>query len=123
METLLIFKNLKDFPSANVLLRKHWSFRDTLKTSLSWQIKQQTKDKHPGKVKIEFYRFAVQLQDWDNHCSSFKCCGDALTACQVLTDDKPDIVVEFIPKQEKVKKKELERIAVRITSLPIKSIF
>ena len=117
METLLVFRDLSDFPTANILLRKHWSFRDKLKTNLSWKIKQQARSKHSGKVRITFYRFACQLQDWDNHCSSFKVCGDALTACGVISDDNPSIVVEFIPKQERVKKREEEKIVVKIEDI------
>lgn len=116
-KTILVFRNLKLFPSLNVALKEHFGARAKRKEIIQWSIKDQTKNKHSGKVKIRFCRYACRLQDWDNHCGSFKSAGDALTMCGVIVDDKPDIVVEFIPEQYKVSKKDEEKIVILITNI------
>lgn len=102
------------FPSLNKLLREHWSNRKKRVNALQWLIRQQTDVKYLGKVQITYTRFACKLQDHDNNASSFKLLGDALTAQQVIVDDNPNVIVEFIPKQEQVFKKHEQKITVLI---------
>jgi len=115
-ETTIVFRDLKLFPSLNKLLREHFAARDKRKTTLQWMIKEQTQNKHFGPVRIRFIRHACQLQDWDNHCASFKDIGDALVKCKVITDDSPKVVKDFHPEQEKVSKRENEKIVIKITN-------
>ena len=44
--------------------------------------------------------------DWDNFSASFKLIGDALVMAQIIKDDKPEIVTQFLPKQFKCKQKD-----------------
>lgn len=117
LKTILVFRNLKLFPSLNVALKEHFGARAKRKETIQWAVKEQTKNRHPGRVKIRYCRYACQLQDWDNHCGSFKSAGDALTQCGVIIDDKPDIVGEFVPEQYKVSKKEEQKIVIIVTNI------
>lgn len=69
-----------------------------------------------GKVKIEYIRYSNRLMDWDNAAASFKHIGDAMVMAGIIKDDNPAVVVEFIPRQFKVKKAE-ERTEIVITDL------
>lgn len=113
MVTVLRFRN-SDLPSMNVLLRKHWSARSKEKEKMEWLVHEQTRNRHAGQVTIEYHRYAIRLMDWDNFSGSFKLLGDALVARGVIKDDKPGIVVEFMPKQSRVSKKEQEHIQITI---------
>ena len=117
METFLVFRNLTMFPSLNILLREHWAERKKRVDALQWLIREQTINMHSGPVRITFTRYAHQLQDWDNHCASFKLIGDALVKQGIIVDDKPTIVKEFLPKQEIVKKAHEKKITVLIQSI------
>lgn len=65
-------------------------------------------------VNVIYTRYACRLMDWDNHCASFKHIGDALVACNIIPDDKPSVIINFIPMQVKVKKREQELIKIEI---------
>lgn len=112
--TILVFRDMKLFPSMNILLREHFTKRTKRKETLMWLIKQQKPNSYKGKVTIEYTRCAKQLQDWDNHCASFKVIGDALVSLGIIVDDNPKIVHRFIPQQEKVKKDDDVKIIVVI---------
>lgn len=88
-----------------LIRENHWDSKKVKDTYISF-IKSCTTKKFKGKVKITYTRFTNQLMDWDNHCSSFKHIGDALVSCGVIKEDKPQIVVEFLPKQILVSKNE-----------------
>lgn len=76
-----------------------------------------TRNKHIGPVRIIFTRYTVELMDWDNMCASFKNVGDALVFARVIEDDKPAVVVEFLPKQVKVPKYDMQKSTVEIISI------
>lgn len=114
---MLVFRDLKLFPALNKLLREHFGARKRRGEQICWLIKEQTKAKHTGRVSIRYMRFACQLQDWDNHCASFKDVGDALVDCKVITDDSPKVVVNFSPTQEKVNTRAEEKIVVIIEDI------
>jgi hypothetical protein len=54
--------------------------------------------------------------DWDNFAASFKHIGDSLVAAGVIIDDKPSIIIQFLPQQIKSKIKE-QRVEIIITDL------
>lgn len=119
-EVTYIFKDLKLFPSANIMLKQHFSAVTKRRDQLQWLIREQgTQIKFVGPVKIRYIRHAVKLQDWDNHCISFKQAGDALIRCGVIEDDNPKIVREFQPEQYRVKHFEEQKIIIKIYSLTI----
>lgn len=115
--TILVFRDLKLFPSLNILLREHFAKRAKRKDELCWRIKAQTQNKHEGQVVVRYIRHCIRFQDWDNFASSFKIVGDALVENKVITDDSPKVIVKFRPEQEKVSKKENEKIVIVIQSI------
>lgn len=100
----------------NGLIREHFHAAKKRKLHYIDLIKSQMKHKHQGTVMITYSRYTCQLMDWDNHCASFKHLGDALVACEVIEDDKPSVVTDFIPMQFKVKKRSEEKIIIRVSS-------
>lgn len=70
--------------------------------------------KFEGAVVITYARYTNKQMDWDNHCASFKHIGDALVKAGIIKDDNPKIIIEFIPKQFKVKTREEERTLIII---------
>ena len=108
------FRDLKLFPSLNVMLREHFSARSKRKEKLCWLIKQQQPIKFKGKVRVRYIRHAIKLMDWDNHASSCKLVFDALKECGIITDDNPNVIVVFNPEQERVNKRENEKIIIKI---------
>lgn len=102
---------------ADGLMRLHWTKRKKLKESLCVLIKQQTRHRHAGTVKVYWVRYTTKPMDWDNHCASAKHVLDALVDCRVITDDKPAVVKEFVPVQHHVKKRAEERCVVIIKDL------
>jgi len=116
-KTILVFRNMKLFPSLNKGLKEHFAQAKKRGDTLQWLVLEQKYEKHAGPVKIRYQRYATHLQDWDNHCASFKKCGDILIKCGIIKDDNPNIVREFIPEQIKVKTKEEEKIVIIITNI------
>lgn len=114
--TTVILKN-SDVPSMNILLRMHWTKRAKMLEQIQWKIRSQTVSRHPGKVRIVFHRFAVKLMDWDNYAGAFKFIGDALHGNKIIVDDKPAIVVEFIPKQTQVDTLKQQKILLTIEDI------
>lgn len=96
------------------LIREHFRARKIRVEKLQFEIMAQTRNRHPGKVHVIFTRYTCQPMDWDNHCASFKNVGDALVNAGVIKDDKPEIIVVFEPKQEKVKKRDEETVVLAI---------
>lgn len=89
------------------LMRQHWSeIEKTKKIIKAYILKQCLGIKFTGKVNITYTRYAFQLMDWDNHCASFKHLGDCLVDCGILIDDKPEVIINFNPKQVKVNRSE-----------------
>ena len=75
--------------------------------------------KFEGQVRIVYTRYTTHLMDWDNHCSSFKLLGDAMVELGILTDDKPSIIVEFVPKQVHVRKIADRKTVIEIECLTL----
>lgn len=85
-----------------------------MQEALLWKVKQQTRNRHSGEVIVTFHRKACKLMDWDNFSGSFKLVGDSLVKSGVVVDDKPEVIVEFIPRQTRVKKKVDEVVFITI---------
>ena len=98
------------------LIREHWAAAKKRKTKYLYLIRSQTKNRHKGAVRIQYIGYKSILMDWDNFTASFKHIGDSLVNANVIVDDKPSIVVEFLPKQIKCKRKE-QKIVVIIEDL------
>ena len=98
------------------LIREHWAAAKKRKLKYQYLIRSQTKNRHKGSVRIQYIGYKSILMDWDNFAASFKHIGDSLVNCKVIADDKPDIIVEFLPKQIKCKRKE-QKIVVIIEDL------
>tara|TARA_Y100000592_G_scaffold28829_2_gene45910 strand:+ start:3848 stop:4219 length:372 start_codon:yes stop_codon:yes gene_type:complete len=96
------------------LIREHYRTAKKKKIKYKQMIMDQTSNKHTGKVIIEYTGYKSRFMDWDNFAASFKHIGDSLVAAGVITDDKPSIIVQFIPKQIKCKMVD-QRVEVTIT--------
>jgi len=98
------------------LMREHMRIAKVMAKKQRYQvlIMEQTRNRHKGKVEITYIRLTTRLMDWDNHCASFKHLGDALVKAGVITDDKPSVVISFIPVQRKVKTRKQHRTIIRI---------
>lgn len=102
------------------LMRNHWSNIKRIKNIYKEIIRLHLKDgkitKHEGKVNITYIGYKSILMDWDNFCSSFKHIGDSLVKANIITDDKPSIVIKFTPQQIKCKRIE-QKIVVIIENI------
>lgn len=116
METIIVLQN-NQYPSLNTYIRKHWAVRDKMLKNMQLIIRSQTTNKHLGRVSITVQRYACKLFDWDNFCGGFKVSGDALRYQKVIVDDKPEIIVRFIPEQYRVSHKKDERVLIKIVDL------
>lgn len=108
MKTLIVIRDLKLCPSLNIAFKEHFSKKSKRRTNLEWEIKSQTRNKHIGKVKITYTRYATRLMDWDNLGGSFKSLGDALISTNVIIEDNPLVIVEFKMRQLRVPKKDVK---------------
>jgi hypothetical protein len=118
-EVTYVFKDLKLFPSANVLLKMHFTERSKIRDKAQWLFKEQGIVQFKGPVKIRFIRYAVKLMDWDNFGISGKKFFDGMVRCGIIEDDNPKIVREFQPEQYRVKHFEEQKIIIKIYSLTI----
>jgi len=98
------------------LMRSHWSDtkkkKDLYKFIIGDHLRENKARKHEGKVTVQYIGYKSILMDWDNFCSSFKHIGDALVEKEIISDDKPAIVVQFIPQQIKCKRDEQKVIII-----------
>jgi len=98
------------------LMRSHWSNtkkqKDLYQMIIADHVREKKVRKHEGKVTIQFIGYKSVLMDWDNFCSSFKHIGDALVKSKIITDDKPSVVIQFIPQQIKCKRVEQKVIVI-----------
>ena len=74
----------------------------------------QRKIRHKGRVTVQFIRYTIAEMDWDNMCASFKHIGDSLVKANIIQDDKPQIIIKFIPDQIKVSKRVDQKSVVII---------
>lgn len=95
------------------LIREHYHTAKRKKEKYTLLIKSQTKNKHAGRVTIEYIGYKSRFMDWDNFAASFKHIGDSLVNAGVIVDDKPEIIVEFTPIQRKAKLKD-QRVEIII---------
>lgn len=94
-----------------LIRENHWNAkrrRDLYKVL----IRSQTTNRHKGKVIIQYIGYKSILSDWDNFAASFKHLGDALVSNKIIKDDKPAIVVEFLPDQIKCKRVDQKVIII-----------
>jgi len=99
------------------LMRLHFRSWKKVKKTYQLIIRSQTKKKLKGRVRVVWERRTTTLMDWDNHCASFKFVGDALVLAGVISDDKPAVISEFIPKQTKVSKRSDCKMILTITEI------
>lgn len=98
------------------LMRSHWSNTKKQKDLYQLIIKDHLREnkvrKHTGKVTIHYVGYKSVLMDWDNFCSSFKHIGDSLVESGIITEDKPSVVVQFIPHQIKCKRVDQKVVVI-----------
>lgn len=98
------------------LMRAHWTKIKKIKSLYAEIIRLHLLNgrirNHEGKVKITYIGYKSRLMDWDNFCSSFKHIGDSLVKAQIITDDKPSVIISFIPQQIKCKRVEQKAVVI-----------
>ena len=94
------------------LIREHWGAAKKRKTKYQLLIRSQTKNRHTGAVRIQYIGYKSILMDWDNFAASFKHIGDSLVNAKVIVDDKPGIIVQFLPDQIKCKRKDQKIVVI-----------
>lgn len=99
------------------LIRQHWTKRQGKKKKYKLLIKQQTKNKHLGPVKVTYRTYTNRFKDWDNYGASFKLLGDALVDNKVIVDDSPKYIAIFEPLQIKVGTRKEQRIEIVIEDI------
>jgi hypothetical protein len=120
MKTLVVIReNVPGLNGKDGLIREHFHAARERKVRYTMLIWSQTRNQHPGPVKITFTRYGLQYMDWDNMCASFKHIGDALVKAKVIQDDKPGIIHVFQPRQVKVKHRIDQKSTIEIEDLTI----
>lgn len=98
------------------LMRSHWSDtkkkKDLYKFIIGDHLRDNKARKHEGRITIQYIGYKSVLMDWDNFCSSFKHIGDSLVEKKIIKDDKPSIVIQFIPQQIKCKRDEQKVVII-----------
>jgi len=101
----------------NGLIRQHFHAAKQTRDKYRLIIMSQTRNRHKGKVVIEYIGYKIRLMDWDNFSASFKHIGDALVKANVLTDDNPKIIIRFLPEQIKVSKRIEQKVIIKIKDI------
>jgi len=113
MKTVIEIKGvIPGLNGSDGLIREHWATAKKNKTKYLYLIRSQTKNRHKGAVRIQYIGYKSILMDWDNFAASFKHIGDSLVDSKVIVDDKPDIIVDFIPFQKKCSRKEQKIVVI-----------
>jgi len=94
------------------LIREHFRNAKKRRDLYKVLISAQTKNRHKGKVIIRYIGYKTILMDWDNFAASFKHIGDALVSNKVIKDDKPAVVIQFLPEQIKCKRIEQKVVII-----------
>lgn len=98
------------------LMRSHWSKGGRLKKLYCKIIRDHLLEnkvrKHKGKVIVEYVGYKSILADWDNFGSSAKFPMDCLVKEGIIKDDKPAVVVKFLPQQIKCKRSEQKVVVI-----------
>lgn len=100
--------------------REHWTKRNRRKRNhqaevlYEWRVKAGT---HRFKLPccVTFTRYAVQMLDSDNLAGAFKAARDMI-ASLLGVDDSPTAPVEWVYRQEKIKKRE-HRVMIEVRSV------
>lgn len=102
----------------NRLLRLHWAVRKKEQQKFIADITDNNPHVldyvYTEPVCVEYTRKSIKYMDWDNAAGSFKLLGDGLVQLGVLPDDNPEIIPEFIVKQEKVKHRNEQGYTINI---------
>ena len=96
------------------LIREHYQTAKKTRDRYKFLIMSQTRNRHKGKVIIEYTGYKLRLMDWDNFCAAFKHLGDALVSAKVIEDDNPKIVTKFVCDQIKVSKRIEQKVIIKI---------
>ena len=64
-------------------------------------------------LQVTYIGYKSLFMDWDNFVSSAKYPMDGLVKEKIIADDNPNVVIEFLPKQIKCKRKD-QRVVVII---------
>ncbi len=94
------------------LIREHFRNAKKRRDLYKVLIRAQTNNRHKGKVIIRYIGYKTILMDWDNFAASFKHIGDALVSNKVIKDDKPAVVIQFLPEQIKCKRVEQKVVII-----------
>ena len=117
--TLLISGKLLP-PGINTLIRMHWAVRKQKQKEFQAHVVEEcswyTDFKYTEPVKVVYTRKSIRTMDWDNAAGSFKLLGDIIVDLGILPDDNPSIIHEFLPRQEKVKKRIEQGFTIYICS-------
>ena len=96
-------------PGINTLLRMHWAVRKKKQKEFQAHVVEHcswySNFEYTEPVRIIYTRKSIRTMDWDNAAGSFKLLGDIIVDHGILPDDNPSIIQEFLPRQEKVKKR------------------
>ena len=65
-------------------------------------------------VRVEYTRKSIRYMDWDNAAGSFKLLGDSLVDLEILPDDNPLVILEFVVNQKKVAKRVEQGFEIKI---------
>ncbi len=115
METIITIDGIiNGLNGKHGLIREHYQTAKKTRDRYKFLIMSQTRNRHKGKVIIEYTGYKVRLMDWDNFCASFKHLGDALVSAKVIEDDNPKIVTKFVCDQIKVSKRIEQKIIIKI---------
>jgi len=100
------------------LFRMHWSRRLKLKKRIKAEVWAQTvlQPKPKGKILVSATRYAIKTMDPDNLIASLKIPIDCLVDLKICKDDSPGYLELGTMKQEKVRKRALERLELSISS-------
>ena len=97
---------------AGGLINMHFRARKQKKESIMWYILDQNKEKisFADKVRVTTIKHSSRFSDWDNMAACFKLVGDALIALDIIKDDSPKFIVEFITLQLKSTRKDAKYV-------------
>ena len=117
--TLTIPAKVPSNNSKNGLLRMGWRKRGRLCKSYQWIFREQTQNRHLGRVRIHVthYYTGSPLADYDNLVSTIKIPLDAIKKSGIIVDDHQ--LITGIPtfEQVRVKKEHDVRTVIEIIDL------
>ena len=124
MKTVIVIREkVPGLNGSDGLIREHFHAAYKRKERYTLLIMSQTRNQHPGPVKISFTRYGQKLMDWDNMCASFKHLGDALVRAKVIRDDKPGIIKKFYPHQVHARHRVDQKSIIEIEDLEPEKIY